>query len=150
MMKQYPGTFEFARTADDIERIYKSGKIASLIGIEGGHAIENSLANLHKLYELGARYMTLTHSDSLDWADSATDDAEHSGLTPFGVQVIQEMNKLGMLIDLSHVSEETMNDALDATQAPIIFSHSSCRAIAKHPRNVPDAVLRRVKRMMGW
>jgi membrane dipeptidase len=136
--------FQLALTADDIVRIHGSGKIASLIGVEGGHSIENSLGVLRQLYHEGARYMTLTHSATLDWADSATDDAQHEGLTPFGEQVVREMNQLGMLVDLSHVSVATMHDALDLTTAPVIFSHSSARAIADHPRNVPDDVLRRL------
>ena len=110
--------------------------------MEGGHSIENSLANLGRLYDQGARYMTLTHSDTLDWADSATDDERHGGLTPFGEEVVREMNRLGMLVDLSHVSVPTMKDALGVAQAPVIFSHSSARAVADHPRNVPDDVLR--------
>ena len=142
MMERYPETFEFARTVDDIERIQASGKIASLIGVEGGHAIENSLETLRRLHKLGAAYMTLTHSDTLDWADSATDDPKHGGLSAFGEEVVREMNRLGMLVDLSHVSPETMKDALRVSQAPIIFSHSSARAIADHARNVPDDVLR--------
>jgi membrane dipeptidase len=142
MTKRYPETFEFARTVDDIERIQKSGKIASLIGIEGGHSIENSLETLRQLHKLGAGYMTLTHSDTLAWADSATDDPQHGGLSPFGEEVVHEMNRLGMLVDLSHVSQETMKDTLRVSKAPIIFSHSSARAIADHPRNVPDDVLR--------
>ena len=141
----YPETFDLARTADDIERIHRSGKIASLIGIEGGHSIGNSLAVLRQLYALGARYMTITHSDHDDFADSATADPLHNGLTPFGKQVIAEMNRLGMLIDLSHVSPKTMNDVLDITPAPVIFSHSSTRALTDHARNVPDDVLRRVR-----
>ena len=149
MVRRYPTTFELASTAADIERIHKSGKIASLIGVEGGHAIQNSLENLRRLYKLGARYMTLTHSDTLDWADSATDNPRHVGLTPFGEQVVREMNRLGMLVDLSHVSEETMRDALRVTSAPVIFSHSSARAIADHPRNVPDDVLLLVRQNGG-
>ncbi len=145
MIARYAETFELARTTDDITRIHRSGKIASLIGVEGGHAIHDSLAILRRLYDLGARYMTLTHSDNLNWADSATDDAKHGGLTPFGEEVVREMNRLGMLVDLSHVSAETMHDALDVSTAPVIFSHSSARAIADHPRNVPDDVLRRLK-----
>jgi len=144
MIARYPDVFELALTADDVERIHGQGKIASLIGVEGGHAIEDSLAVLDKLYELGARYMTLTHSDTLKWADSATDEARHDGLTPFGEDVVREMNRLGMLVDLSHVSAATMRDALRVTKAPVIFSHSSARAIADHPRNVPDDVLRLV------
>lgn len=142
MMKRYPDVFELARSSADIDRICAEGKIASLIGVEGGHSIENSLAVLRQLYAQGARYMTLTHSDTLDWADSATDEARHGGLTPFGEEVLREMNRLGMLIDLSHVSIDTMKQALKVTKAPVIFSHSSARAIADHPRNVPDDVLR--------
>jgi membrane dipeptidase len=142
MIERYPDVFELARTSADIERISRSGKIASLIGVEGGHSIENSLSVLRQLYALGARYMTLTHSDTLDWADSATDEARHGGLTDFGKEVVREMNRLGMLVDLSHVSVETMKQALEVTQAPVIFSHSSARAIADHPRNVPDDVLK--------
>lgn len=146
---RYPDTFEMAYTADDIVRIRKQGKIASLIGIEGGHSIDNSLGVLRMLYLLGARYMTLTHSETLDWADSATDTAKHNGLTDFGKNVVREMNRLGMLVDLSHVSAKTMHDALDTTTVPVIFSHSSAFAIADHPRNVPDDVLKRVKENGG-
>lgn len=142
MVRRYPDTFEMAKTADDVVRIQKAGKIASLIGVEGGHSIEDSLDKLRHLSELGVGYMTLTHSDTLKWADAATDEATHSGLTPFGEEVVLEMNRLGMLVDLSHVSPETMKDALRVTKAPIIFSHSSARAVADHPRNVPDDVLR--------
>jgi len=149
MVKRYPETFELARTVDDIERIRKSGKIASLIGVEGGHCIEDSLENLRRLHRLGAGYMTLTHSDTLAWADAATDEAKHEGLTPFGEEVVREMNRLGMLVDLSHVSAETMKDALRVTSAPVIFSHSSARAVADHPRNVPDDVLKLVKENGG-
>jgi membrane dipeptidase len=149
MLKRYPHTFEMASTADDIERIYGQGKIASMIGIEGGHCIEDSLANLRRLYDLGARYMTLTHSDTLAWADSATDDARHGGLAPFGEEVVREMNRLGMLVDLSHVSAETMHDAIRVSRAPVIFSHSSAFAIAPHPRNVPDDVLRQLPKHGG-
>src|SRR5512140_1680648 len=141
----YPATFELAYNAADIERIHMSGKIASLIGVEGGHSMNESLAVLRDLYALGARYMTLTHSLDNSWADSATDAPKHAGLTPFGVAVVHEMNRLGMIVDLSHTSIETMNDALDAAQAPVIFSHSSARALDTHPRNVPDAVLARLK-----
>ena len=141
----YPDTFEFARTADDIMRIHRSGKIASLIGVEGGHSIGNSLAVLRQLYALGARYMTVTHFDNTDWADSATDNPAHNGLTAFGKIIIGEMNRLGMLADLSHVAPSTMNAVLDVTAAPVIFSHSSARALVDHPRNVPDDVLRRLK-----
>jgi membrane dipeptidase len=145
MIKRYPETFELARTVADVERIRKAGKIASLIGVEGGHSIEDSITNLRKLRELGAAYMTLTHSDTLAWADSATDAGKHDGLSPFGEEVVREMNRLGMLVDLSHVSDETMRDAIRISTAPIIYSHSSARAIADHPRNVPDDVLRLVK-----
>jgi membrane dipeptidase len=144
MNAQYSEVFEEARTADDIERIHRAGKIASLIGVEGGHSIGNSLAVLRELYRAGARYMTVTHSDNTEWADSATADPAHNGLTPFGKTVIAEMNRLGMLVDLSHVAPKTMNDVLDITAAPVIFSHSSARALTDHPRNVPDDVLRRV------
>ncbi len=141
---RYPETFESAVTADDIVRIEKSGRIASLIGVEGGHSIGNSLAVLRQLYALGARYMTLTHSSNDDWADSATDAPAHGGLTPFGKEVVREMNRLGMLVDLSHVAVTTMNQAIDISEAPVIFSHSSAYALAAHPRDVPDEVLRRL------
>lgn len=142
MMKRYPETFELAGSVADVERICAAGKIASLIGVEGGHSIENSLAVLRQLYDQGARYMTLTHSDTLDWADSATDAERNGGLTPFGEEVVRQMNRLGMLVDISHVSVPTMKHALRVSRAPVIFSHSSARAIADHPRNVPDDVLR--------
>lgn len=142
MLVRYPETFELALTVDDIRRIHAEGKIASLIGVEGGHSIENSLNVLRQLYRLGARYMTLTHSDTLDWADSATDEERHGGLTPFGEDVIREMNRLGMLVDISHVSPATMKHALRISTAPVIFSHSSARAVAEHTRNVPDDVLK--------
>jgi membrane dipeptidase len=145
----YPEAFALALTADDIVRIHKSGKIASLIGVEGGHSINNSLGVLRQLYASGARYMTLTHSDNVDWADSATADPRHDGLTDFGRAVIGEMNRLGMLVDLSHVSPATMHDTLDVTAAPVIFSHSSARAVTGHPRNVPDDVLGRMKQNGG-
>ncbi len=144
MSAQYPADFAMAYTAADIRRIHKSHKIASLIGIEGGHQINNSLAVLRQMYDAGARYMTLTHTTNTPWADSATDAPAHHGLTPFGVEVVKEMNRLGMLVDLSHVSPDTMRAALAASQAPIIFSHSSARALDDHPRNVPDDVLRAV------
>jgi membrane dipeptidase len=142
MIARYPETFELALTAADVERIHRKGKIASLIGMEGGHSIGNSLAALRMTYQLGARYMTLTHTKNTDWADAAGDVAQHHGLTPFGVEIVHEMNRLGMLVDLSHVTDETMRDALKATKAPVIFSHSSARALCDHPRNVPDDVLR--------
>lgn len=144
MIRRYPDVFEMAATADDVDRIVKSGRIASMIGVEGGHSIENSLQFLRRYYDLGVRYMTLTHSDTLDWADSATDDPKSGGLSPFGEEVVREMNRLGMLVDISHVSEETMQDALRISRAPLIASHSSARTIAPHPRNVPDAILRQL------
>ena len=142
MIAQYPETFELALTADDIERIAKTGKIASLIGVEGGYSIEGSIPVLRQLYGMGARYMTLTHSDSLDWADSGTDAPRSGGLSPFGEEVVREMNRLGMMVDISHVSPDAMKAALKVTKAPVIFSHSSARGIADHPRNVPDDVLK--------
>jgi len=142
MVKKYPETFQLALSTEDIKRAREANKIASLIGVEGGHSIENSLETLRRLYRLGARYMTLTHSDTLDWADSATDTPKHEGLNKFGEEIVREMNRLGMLVDLSHVSAETMKDALRISKAPIIFSHSSARAVADHARNVPDDVLR--------
>ena len=149
MVKKYPDVFEIALTASDVERIQKSGKIASLMGVEGGHSIENSLGKLKELVSRGARYMTLTHGDTLDWADAATDQSLSDGLSPFGEEVVREMNRLGMLVDLSHVSPATMSDALNITKAPVIFSHSSALAIADHPRNVPDDILLRVKENGG-
>jgi len=134
--------FELARSADDIVRVAAVGRIASVIAVEGGHAIENSLAPLRMFYTLGARYMTLTHLCTIDWADSATDAAAHHGLTDFGKDVVREMNRLGMFVDLSHVSAATMRDALETSSAPIIFSHSNALAVSSHPRNVPDDVLR--------
>jgi membrane dipeptidase len=149
MIDRYPDAFALALTADDIERIHKGGKIASLIGVEGGHSIEESIPVLEKLFSLGARYMTLTHSDSLSWADSGTDEARNNGLAPFGKQVVRKMNELGMMVDLSHVSPKTMHDALDVSEAPVIFSHSSAFAVCGHPRNVPDEVLARLKERDG-
>jgi len=140
----YPDVFELALTSDQALAAFRHGRIGSALGLEGGHAIENSLGALRAYYDLGARYMTLTHSENTDWADSATDTAQHGGLTEFGKEVVREMNRLGMLVDLSHASVETMNDALDVTEAPVIFSHSSARAVTDHPRNVPDDVLRRL------
>jgi len=142
MVRRYSDTFEMASTASDIRRIAASGKIACMMGVEGGHSIRESLPVLRRLYDQGCRYMTLTHSKSLTWADSATDDARANGLSPFGEEVVQEMNRLGMLIDLSHVSVSTMKHALRVSEAPIIFSHSSARSINDHPRNVSDEVLR--------
>ena len=141
--------FEMAYTAADVRRIHRRGKIASLIGMEGGHSIDNSLANLRMLYALGARYMTITHSKSLRWADSSVGDGSGAGLSPFGEEVIREMNRLGMLVDLSHVSPETMKDALRVTEAPVIYSHSSAYGVTQHDRNVPDDVLELVKENNG-
>jgi membrane dipeptidase len=144
MAGRYPGDLEMAYTAADVRRIHQSHKIASMIGIEGGHQINNSLAVLRQMYDAGARYMTLTHTVNNGWADSATDAPVHHGLTPFGIEVVREMNRLGMLVDLSHVSPETMKAALAASEAPVIYSHSSARALVDHPRNVPDDILRSV------
>jgi membrane dipeptidase len=149
MVRRYPETFALARSADDVERVRKEGRIASLIGLEGGHAIENSISLLRMYYNLGARYMTLTHADTLDWADAATDEGRHQGLTDFGEEVVRTMNELGMLVDISHVSAETMRDVLRVSRAPIIASHSSAFAIAPHPRNVPDDVLQGLKENGG-
>jgi membrane dipeptidase len=145
VIERYPDRLAFATTADEVERALGEGRVASLIGMEGGQAIENSLGALRAFHALGARYMTLTHSKTLDWADAATDTPRHGGLTRFGEEVVREMNRLGMLVDLSHVSEETMDDALRVSEAPVIFSHSSARAVCPHPRNVPDAVLERLR-----
>jgi membrane dipeptidase len=144
MVAMYPGQLELALTADDVERAFGAGRIASLMGAEGGHSIDSSLAVLRVLHSLGVRYMTLTHNDNVPWADSATDTPKHGGLTDFGRDVVREMNAIGMLVDLSHVSPDTMRDALDATSAPVIFSHSSARAVTDHVRNVPDEVLARL------
>ncbi len=149
IINKYSDTFELALTADDIERIFHSGKIASLIGMEGGMSIDNSLATLRMTYLLGARYMTLTHTKNLDWADAATDKPLHHGLTAFGEDVVREMNRLGMLVDLSHVTEETMVAALKVTKAPVIFSHSNARALCDHERNASDAVLKMLKENNG-
>jgi membrane dipeptidase len=144
MIARYPDRLALALTADDIRRDFRHGKLGSLLGLEGGHAIEHSLGALRAYYDLGARYMTLTHNVTLDWADAALDSAKHNGLTPFGDSVVREMNRLGMLVDLSHVSPATMSDALNVSQAPVIFSHSAARAVVDVPRNVPDSILRRV------
>jgi len=149
MIARYPDDFELALTADDVQRIFGAGKIASLIGMEGGHSIDSSLGALRMFARLGARYMTLTHSKNVPWADSATDTPQHGGLTAFGEEVVREMNRLGVLADLSHVSEETMEDVLRVTRAPVIFSHSSARALCDHPRNVPDAILRQIPKNGG-
>lgn len=144
IIQRYPDTFAFAGTAVQIRAAHKTNRIASLMGIEGGHAIENSLGALRTYYDLGVRYMTLTHNVHTDWADSAAFPPQHGGLTAFGEQVVHEMNRLGMLVDLSHVADETMDDALRVSKAPVIFSHSSARAICDVPRNVPDAILKRL------
>lgn len=149
MIAAYPETFQFARTVDDILAARRDGKIASLIGVEGGHSIDNSLGVLRMLDKLGVRYMTLTHSSTLDWADSATDDPKSNGLSPFGEQVVAEMNRLGMFVDISHVSVDTMKHVLRITKAPVIASHSSAYSLCNHPRNVPDEVLRLVKENGG-
>jgi len=145
MIAAWPTRLELAQTGADVERIQKAGKIASLIGIEGGHSIDSSLGTLRMMYRLGARYMTLTHNHHTPWADSAAEAPVHNGLTPFGEDVIREMNRLGMLVDLSHVSADTMADVLRVSTAPVIFSHSNARAIANVPRNVPDDILKQLK-----
>ncbi len=144
LCNQYPHDLAMALTAADIERNFKAGRISCLIGIEGGHAIESSLGALRMFYVLGVRYMTLTHWETTEWADAATDSAKHGGLTPFGEQVVTEMNRLGMLVDLSHVSDGTMMDALRVSKAPVLYSHSSARVISGHVRNVPDSILKLV------
>jgi membrane dipeptidase len=141
LVTRYPGSFEQARTADDVERIAGAGRIASMIGVEGGHGIGSSLGTLRMLARLGAGYMTLTHNDDTPWADSATGDRTHGGLTRFGEAVVRELNREGVLVDLSHVSDDTMRQAIDVSEAPVIFSHSSARALCDVPRNVPDDVL---------
>lgn len=144
IIERYPDVFELALTAADVRRIFAAGRIPSLLGMEGGHVLENSLGALRAYYDLGARYLTLTHNVTLDWADAASGPARHQGLTEFGRQVVREMNRLGMLVDLSHVSPAVMSQALTASQAPVIFSHSNARALANHVRNVPDSILRRL------
>ena len=145
----YPDRLEWATTAASIRRAFKDGKVGSMLGMEGGHAIENSLGALRAYYDLGVRYMTLTHNVTLDWADAALDSARHGGLTPFGKEVVREMNRLGMLVDLAHVSPGTMSDALTVSEAPVIFSHSGARALVDHRRNVPDSILARVPKNGG-
>ena len=143
-IEMYPERLQLALTAKDVRDAFKRGRIGSLLGMEGGHAIENSLGALRSYHALGARYMTLTHNVTLDWADAALDSARHGGLTEFGKEVVREMNRLGMIVDLSHVSPGTMSDALDVTEAPVIFSHSNARALVDVPRNVPDSILKRL------
>lgn len=149
LVQRYPETFDLALTAADIERIHRRGKIASLIGIEGGHCLDNSLAVLRTFYRLGARYLTLTHVQNTDWADAAGDEPRHHGLATFGEEVVRELNRLGMLVDLSHVSDDTMRAALRISTAPVIFSHSSARSVCNHLRNIPDDILELVRRNGG-
>jgi len=149
VIARYPDHLAFAGTAAEVRRALRSGKIASLIGMEGGHVLENSLGALRAYYDLGARYLTLTHNVTLDWADAANDEPRHGGLSRFGEEVVHEMNRLGMLVDLSHVSPGVMEDALRVSEAPVLFSHSSCRALCDVPRNVPDAVLAQLARNGG-
>jgi membrane dipeptidase len=149
VIERYPRDLALALTADDIERANAEGRIASLLGMEGGHAIENSLGALRVYYRLGVRYMTLTHFNTVDWADAATDSARHNGLTPFGREVVREMNRLGMMVDIAHVSPATMSDVLASTEAPVIFSHAAARGVTDHARNVPDFILRQLPRNGG-
>lgn len=149
VIARYPKDLKFALTAADVRAAHKQGKIGSLLGMEGGHAIENSLGALRAYYDLGARYMTLTHNVTLDWADAANDVAKHKGLTAFGKEVVREMNRLGMLVDLSHVSPAVMSNALDVSEAPVIFSHSAARGVTDVPRNVPDSILARLPKNGG-
>jgi membrane dipeptidase len=149
MIARYPESLTLALTAADIESAFRQGRIGSLLGMEGGHAIENSLGALRAYYALGVRYMTLTHNVTLDWADAALDEPKHAGLTPFGKEVIREMNRLGMLVDLSHVTPEVMSDVLKISEAPVIFSHYAARTLVNHPRNVPDSILVRLRQNGG-
>lgn len=149
IIDKYPEAMELATSVSDVEGAFGRGRVASMLGMEGGHAIENSLGSLRAFYAMGVRYMTLTHNGTLDWADACCDDARHGGLTEFGREVVREMNRMGMLVDLSHTSPETMNDVLDVAEAPVIFSHSSARAVHDHARNVPDQVLRRLSENGG-
>jgi len=144
IIEAYPDTFELAQTADDIERIYAAGKIASLLGMEGGYALYNSLGAMRSFYALGVRYMTLSHNVTLDWVDAALGEQTHGGLTAFGRAMVREMNRTGMMVDLAHTSPATMHQALDESRAPVIWSHADARALVDHPRNVPDDVLRRL------
>jgi membrane dipeptidase len=144
IIEAYPDALEFAASASDIQRVFGAGKIASLLGIEGGHVIENSLGALRAFYRAGVRYMGLTHFSNTDWADSGTDDVVNDGLSPFGEEVVREMNRMGMLVDIAHTSPATMSDALNVAEAPVIFSHAGAMALADHARNVPDSILRRL------
>ncbi len=144
IISEHPDTFELALTADDIERVFAIGKIASLLGMEGGYALGNSLAAIRTYYDLGVRYITLTHNVSVDWADAALGEQRHDGLTEFGRTMVLEMNRTGMIVDIAHTSPATMHDTLDVTKAPVIWSHAAARAIVDHPRNVPDEVLKRL------
>ncbi|HYE64857.1 MAG TPA: membrane dipeptidase [Pyrinomonadaceae bacterium] len=148
-VERYPNDLMLATSVADIRRAKRQGKIAALMGIEGGHAIENSLMALRNFYRLGIRYMTLTHNNTNDWADSSRDEARHQGLSDFGTEVVREMNRIGMLVDVSHVSDQAMSDVLDVSAAPVIASHSSARALADHPRNIPDDLLRRIAKNGG-
>jgi membrane dipeptidase len=149
LVARYAGELAFARTPEEVERAWKDGRIASMLGAEGGHSLNSSLATLRMLHVLGVRYMTLTHNSNVPWADSATDEPAVGGLTRFGVEVVREMNRIGMLVDLSHVSPDTMRDALAATEVPVVFSHSSARAVCDSPRNVPDDVLETLRANNG-
>ena len=144
MIARYPDHLEMALTADDVRRAFGRGRIASLLGMEGGHVLENSMGALRAYYDLGVRYLTLTHNVTTDWADSCNDDPRHGGLSPFGQEVVREMNRLGMLVDLSHAAPATMDDAIRVSEAPVLFTHSNARAVADVPRNVPDTVLKRI------
>ncbi len=148
-IERYPEALTLATSAGDVTAAFRAGKIGSLLGMEGGHAIENSLGALRAYYRLGVRYMTLTHNVTLDWADAAMDAPRHNGLTPFGKEVVREMNRLGMIVDISHVTPKVMHDVLDIADAPVMFSHSSAKALTEHPRNVPDDVLRRLGKNGG-
>jgi membrane dipeptidase len=149
VIRRHPEIFELALTAHDAVRIFRQGRIASMLGMEGGHALENSLGALRAYYDLGVRYMTLTHSANIDWADACCEPRRHGGLTTFGREVVREMNRLGMMVDISHVSPETMHHVLDVSEAPVIFSHSNARALTDHPRNIPDDVLLRLRHNNG-
>lgn len=144
MVRRYPETFTLVRTADELEQAFRAGRVASMMGIEGGHSIDASLGTLRMFHRLGVGYMTLTHSANVPWADASTDDPKSDGLSPFGDEVVREMNRLGMLVDLSHVAPSTMGDAIRVSKAPVIFSHSSARAICDVPRNVPDDILKQM------